>query len=275
MSLDYKFSVDRVIKEGRTTRDNIDAIGEWLLAQSVVPHGVQDELIVLFLTCLDNDIELCKNSIVAYYKLRKNAPDMFDERNVLKDDVVLALNTMTMILIPTRTSTNDVILLFKLKDYNYKNFNAVSTMKLCFMIMDLTYHGNPPNGLLLIVDTEKFGYKHMSRLKMDTLKKFFTFVQEALPLKLTGFHFLNSNFVLRTLWSMIKVFIKDDILNKFFLHEPNANPEQLFRYIPKKCLPKDYGGDLASVAILQDITLLRLKANQEFWIKEEAIRKRY
>lgn len=57
-------------------------------------------------------------------------------------------------MIPTRTSSNDVILLFKLNDSNYKNFDAISTMKLCFMLMDLTYHGSPPNGLILLVDTE-------------------------------------------------------------------------------------------------------------------------
>ncbi|CAH1111798.1 unnamed protein product [Psylliodes chrysocephalus] len=277
MSLDYKFSAKTVIGDGRTTMQLLDAIKEWIksLNDKDVPHFIQDELVVLFLTCLDNNIDVTKNSIIAFYKLRKEAPDIFDGRIVCNEDIILALNTMTMIMIPTRTSSNDVILLFKLNDSNYKNFDAISTMKLCFMLMDLTYHGSPPNGLILLVDTEMFGFKHMARLKMDALKKFFTFLQEALPLKLTGFHFLNSNFVLRTLWSMVKVFIKDDVLLKFFLHEPDPKQEQLFKYIPRECLPREYGGDLPGITILQDLTVRKLKANQEFWNKEEALRKEF
>lgn len=96
MSLDYKFSAKTVIGDGRTTMQLLDAIKEWIksLNDKDIPHFIQDELVVLFLTCLDNNIDVTKNSIIAFYKLRKEAPDIFDGRIVCNEDIILALNTM-------------------------------------------------------------------------------------------------------------------------------------------------------------------------------------
>ncbi|XP_074041790.1 uncharacterized protein isoform X4 [Leptinotarsa decemlineata] len=56
-------------------------------------------------------------------------------------------------------------------------------------------------------------------------------------------------------------------------HSPGIEQEKMFEIAPKKCLPKDYGGDLPSASELHDITLQQFKDRQEFWNIEEMIRK--
>lgn len=49
--------------------------------------------------------------------------------------------------------------------------------------------------------------------------------------------------------------------------------EKLFRLVPKKCLPREYGGGLPSESELHSITMEKFYAKQKFWDLEEAIRK--
>lgn len=57
------------------------------------------------------------------------------------------------------------------------------------------------------------------------------------------------------------------------IHPPGLDPEKLFKLIPKKCLPKEYGGDLPSENELHQITVEKFYAKQKFWNLEEKIRK--
>lgn len=51
--------------------------------------------------------------------------------------------------------------------------------------------------------------------------------------------------------------------------------EKLFKFVPKRCLPNDYGGDLQSSKELHNITMDKFYAKQQFWDIEEQIRKEY
>lgn len=44
------------------------------------------------------------------------------------------------------------------------------------------------------------------------------------------------------------------------------------KFIPKKCLPLDYGGDLKSVYEIQKDTVQKLSEMKEYFIKEQLVR---
>lgn len=94
--LPYKFTPDEIIDQGRTTQENIDVIRQWLgsVHDEALPHHVQDELIVIFLLSCENDIPLTKNTIVKYYRCKKNGPEIFDDWNMDREELKNAMNTM-------------------------------------------------------------------------------------------------------------------------------------------------------------------------------------
>ncbi|KAJ8959001.1 hypothetical protein NQ314_006319 [Rhamnusium bicolor] len=154
MELEYQFTSEQIISEGRTSKENLETIRTWLsnLDDKDIPLTVQDEIIVLFLLSCSNDIALTKKTVVAYYKCKKQGPEIYDDRNVERADVKLALNTIHMSSIPVRTDENYVVHYFKINDTSYNNFDLVPIMKISYMLLDIAQEKNPPNGLIVVID---------------------------------------------------------------------------------------------------------------------------
>ncbi|XP_023012904.2 alpha-tocopherol transfer protein-like isoform X1 [Leptinotarsa decemlineata] len=275
MELDYKWTPEDIFAKGMTTKEDLETIKTWLstLNDEYLPPNIQDHLLVLFLISCVNNIELTKKTILSYYKLKQHAPEIFDDRNLKRSELQTALNTIHLSSIPVRTDEGDVIHYFKLNDSNYNNFDLVQAMKVSYMIMDVTHEKNPPPGLIVLIDMKGFGLMHMTKLKIGAVKKYFSFLQEALPLRMKEIHILNSVYFIDKILALIKVFMKSELMDLVHFHSPGIEQEKMFEIAPKKCLPKDYGGDLPSASELHDITLQQFKDRQEFWNIEEMIRK--
>nr|XP_023012904.1 alpha-tocopherol transfer protein-like isoform X1 [Leptinotarsa decemlineata] len=275
MELDYKWTPEDIFAKGMTTKEDLETIKTWLLTlnDEYLPPNIQDHLLVLFLISCVNNIELTKKTILSYYKLKQHAPEIFDDRNLKRSELQTALNTIHLSSIPVRTDEGDVIHYFKLNDSNYNNFDLVQAMKVSYMIMDVTHEKNPPPGLIVLIDMKGFGLMHMTKLKIGAVKKYFSFLQEALPLRMKEIHILNSVYFIDKILALIKVFMKSELMDLVHFHSPGIEQEKMFEIAPKKCLPKDYGGDLPSASELHDITLQQFKDRQEFWNIEEMIRK--
>ncbi|CAG9839617.1 unnamed protein product [Diabrotica balteata] len=217
----FKFSVKDILNKGRTSIENIEVIKEWLLTvkEDFVPSTIQDELVVLFLLSCDNDIDLTKKTVSAYYRLRKEAPEIHDDRNTKREDIRKALNTLRMITVPIRT----------------------------------------------------FGVRHIVKLRPDPLTKYFTYLGEGVPIQFVGLHFMNGNYFLDKLMSMLRLFISPDVLERIHVHPEGWNPMEL---LPKECLPKEVGGDLGLEEELTKKTMDFFKEREDFWEEEETMRKR-
>uniref|UniRef100_A0A6P7GSG5 Alpha-tocopherol transfer protein-like n=1 Tax=Diabrotica virgifera virgifera TaxID=50390 RepID=A0A6P7GSG5_DIAVI len=268
----FKFSVEDILDKGRTSLKNINVIKEWLLTvkENHVPSTIQDELIVLFLLSCEDDIDLTKKTVCAYYRLRMEAPEIHDDRNTKREDIKKALNTLRMITVPIRTEDNYQVLYFSLRDTNYINFELLPTMKASLMLLDIEHQSHPPDGVVFLADMKGFGVGHVIKLRPDPLKKYFTYIGEGVPIRFVGLHFMNGNFFLDNLMSMLRIFISPDVLNRLHVHPHGWNPEEL---LPKDCLPKEVGGHLGLEEELTKTTLDFFKEREDFWEKEEKMRK--
>lgn len=96
MKLDFKFTAEELISKGKTTEENVEKIRNWLSTakEKFIPIEIQDELLVLFLLSCDNDIEMTKKTIVSHYKIKKDAPDIFDQRNTEREDIQKVFKTL-------------------------------------------------------------------------------------------------------------------------------------------------------------------------------------
>lgn len=96
VSLEYQFTPQEIITRGSITEENLNIIRNYVehLDQRPVPKVIQDEMLVLFLISCENDIELTKKTIIAFYECKKNGPEIFDDRNVQSNGIQQALNTM-------------------------------------------------------------------------------------------------------------------------------------------------------------------------------------
>lgn len=88
----FKFSAKDLIAEGRTSQRDVDEMRSWLATQEL--PKLSDEQVVIFLLSCNNDHDGTKKTIEAYYKSRKNGPELFDNRDLDRADLQKQLNTL-------------------------------------------------------------------------------------------------------------------------------------------------------------------------------------
>lgn len=100
MALEYQFTPQEIIAQGRITESDLNTVRHYVehLNQKPVPEKIQDEMLVLFLLSCENDVELTKRTIKAFYECKKDGPEIFDNRDMQSDEIQKAMNTMQVLL---------------------------------------------------------------------------------------------------------------------------------------------------------------------------------
>lgn len=96
LKLDYEFTAQEIIKEGRTTEKHLIHIRRFIkhLNRKPIPKYIQDEILILFLIASKNNLTLTKSNIISFYQSKMDGPEIFDHRNVCNTDIQQALNTV-------------------------------------------------------------------------------------------------------------------------------------------------------------------------------------
>ncbi|KAH1012034.1 hypothetical protein HUJ04_001280 [Dendroctonus ponderosae] len=211
--LPFGFTSKEIIDQGRTSRENIDAVKQWLSSvdSAIIPR-VQDELVVIFLLSCDNDLPLTKHTITMYYKCKRNSPDIFDNREMDRADLKKAMNSIHMCSLPVRTDENYAIHHFKLNDTNYLNFDLVPVMKLSYMLLDITQEKDLPRGLVVIIDCKGVGLMHLTRMKIGPMRRYFQFLQEGFPIQMKVIHIINAVYFFDKFLNVVKLCTKSELM---------------------------------------------------------------
>ncbi|KAJ3652498.1 hypothetical protein Zmor_018456 [Zophobas morio] len=169
-------------------------------------------------------------------------------------------------------SNNTVIHFFKINDPNYQNFDWLLSMKLAFMLLDISQRTNPPSELVVIIDMKGVGFMHLTRFKIGAAKTFLEFLQEGMPLKIKMIHIINSNYIFDKILSIARMFIKSELMAMLKSYPADTDITQFQKeHIPASFLPKDYGGDLPSSLELNENTIQQFKELKVFFESEEKL----
>ncbi|CAH1118370.1 unnamed protein product [Phaedon cochleariae] len=269
----YGFKAEDLIKEGRTTKSKIEEIRKWLNYTTNIPP-MSDEQIVLFLIACKNVTELTQITIESYFKQKHASPELFADRDVDNKENQFTHKVAHIVVFPKRTKENYVIAMGSLKDTTYYNFNIESQIKAAFALIDVFLHSDPPNGLIFIINIKGVGIMHLTRLKLGPLRKFFAYLQEALPTQLVRVHILNASYIFEKILAIAKPFMKKELFDLIIAHPPETDMEDFFeKHIPAHCMPADFGGDLPTMDQLSLDTQKRWRQVKSFLeAQEEQVR---
>lgn len=93
----FNFSVETLITQNRVSRELIEEIQQW--ARNHVISNLCDEQVALFLLSCNNDPIYTKNTITAYYNIKKNTPELFDGRDLEKSDLQHQLTVLLVLFV--------------------------------------------------------------------------------------------------------------------------------------------------------------------------------
>lgn len=243
---------------------------EWIKKESHLPNLNELEVILFVYSCY-NRVELAKQTIDIYYTTRTHCPEFFSNRDINGSDVSNAMNVVAVAPLPHTTPAGQKIIISKLINFEPNEFNFVDAIKLYFMCVDLwLMEQGIADGHILIIDMDGCALGHVLRLGPFVMKKFLYFLQEALPVRLKGFHFVNVVPFMDKILAIMRPFMKKELMDVMHLH---TTMETLHQHVPKESLPKELGGSLDSIHDFYRKFYDKLKENGEFFMEEEKTRR--
>ncbi|RZC42855.1 CRAL TRIO domain containing protein [Asbolus verrucosus] len=267
MTPKYEFHAEDVIRQGRIRRENLEKLKSWCIAQNL--PAMSDEQLILFLLYRYDNVEKAKNVVIGYFKSQKNAPELFYDRNMDAENLTQTIE-ITMAVMPVRTCTNDVVFFGKLKDTSASNFSFEHTVKLCTMLAEIPLCKDPPDGVVGVADLKGCSLWHLFKIKLSTVQKLLSYLEEGYPCKIKKVHVLNTvGFIDKIIW-MLQPFLKKGFLKLFEFHQPDMDMNDFFeKFLAADCCPEDYGGTLPSLESLSAASYQEMRNLQTFYKDEE------
>ncbi|KAK4878816.1 hypothetical protein RN001_011322 [Aquatica leii] len=266
-ALTFGFTKNEIIEEKRVTEDKINNVRDWLMERSY--PNLKDEQIIIFLVSCLNDLDLTKKTIKSYYAAKTDAPEMFTCRSVENEDLRQILDVIYCFPLPVRTDNNCVIIVLRLKDSDYQNYDTFSASKLNIMVVESVVRNYPPNGSVVLFDFCNVSLMHLTKINLNVLRIYLNYMQECLPLKLHVVHFFNCGSIFNIIFNLVKPFLTEEVFEKLQFHKGNLdNDEMELSGIGKSLLPKDYGGELESLDYYQKSYKKKLVELQPFFEAE-------
>ncbi|XP_076289828.1 uncharacterized protein LOC143213657 [Lasioglossum baleicum] len=247
--------------------EEIQVLREWLKKQPHLPK-VSDAELALFYHSNYYRMEPTKATIDTYYTVRSHVPEFFSNMDPLGcKELRKAFNTVTIQVLDMRTPEGYAILYGTLIDTEPSHYVYNDGMKFLSMVVDLWLckEGTMP-GHIILFDMKNVVLGHAARLNPMGLKKYLYYLQEALPVRLKGFHFMNITAVMDVILNMMKPFMKKELLDMLHTH---TNLDTLAKFLPVEALPNEAGGKAGPVMKLHEESVKLLEENRDFYVYDE------
>ncbi|XP_014483379.1 PREDICTED: alpha-tocopherol transfer protein-like [Dinoponera quadriceps] len=257
---------DELKKNPELKKSDVEALREWCEKQPHLPK-ISDSMLALFLHSNYYRLEPTKACIEVYYTTRSHVPEFFNDRDIINNkELKRASQLTTCQILEKSTQEGYTIIYIQIIDSDPAQFLHNDAFKLLNMVIDLwLYMKGTCDGHVIVINMSNISFGHVSRLSPMGFKKFFYYLQEGLPVRLQGVHFINTFPIIDIILNMMKPFMKKQLMDMLRMHITN---ETLKKFIPLDVLPNEAGGKAGPILELHDRQMKKL-IDYTAWFKEE------
>lgn len=252
--------------------EDLDCLKDWIRKQPHLPQNISDDQLKLFLHSCYYRLETTKKTIDTYYTLKTGVPEFFANRSLDAPGMKHILNVVKFCTLPKLTNKGYAVLFAKLTNFETSQFVLDDAIKLLFMVVDshLKQKGLLP-GLIFLFDMTGVSLGHLTRINLSSVRKYFNYVQEAMPVRLKAIHIINVSPVMPHIMTLIRPFIHKQLVQYIHLHSSDE-VQKLYTSIQREILPKDYNGEEASMDTLSKFTLELLREHADWFQEDEKMK---
>ncbi|XP_065354584.1 clavesin-1 [Calliphora vicina] len=241
-------------------REEVQKIQQWMQAQPHMTNLCEQEILLFFFACRYST-EYSKQVIDTNLTCRTHVEEFFGNLDVDRPDFKRCMNTIAICPVPKTTPEGYRVIMGKLADTNTANYNFADTMKLYCLIFDiwLNEDGLRP-GHIIVIDLKGCTLGHVARIGLLQMKKFLFYLQDAAPVRLVGFHFINIVPFMDKILALMNPFMKKELLSILHLHN---TLDDFYKFVPKEILPQDYNGPEMEMINMREVFYKKLRDNRQ------------
>ncbi|XP_075231069.1 alpha-tocopherol transfer protein-like [Lycorma delicatula] len=257
-------------KNPELKKEDIAELRQWMKTQPHLPQNVTDEQLILFYHSCYYDMEATKSCVEIYYTTRTNTPEFFSNRNLDLPETQQALKALYYGCIPVKDPNGYQIIFHKLQSSDASKYVFNDGVKLLSMAIDACLHveGTVP-GYVFLFDMKGVKLAHLTKLSVSSLKKFFLYLQEGMPVRLKAIHVMNTHSLVDKILLLLKPFMKKELIKMIHFH---TGMETVYEALSVKCFPKDYSGEQQTVDELHENFINWMQNLKSYFQDEEKFR---
>lgn len=251
-------------------QEDINAIKTWLSKQGHLNANTEDQWILTFLRGCKFSLERTKEKIDSYYTFRTLLPEFFTNRDPMLPEMQEILNLGICFPLPHPDPKGRKIFLMRVGNYDPAKIKLQDIMKLNYINMDITLREDDRPiicGDVLIMDMRGVTLGHLAQVQPSLLKRASTVYQDAYPVRPQGMHYVYAPSSFESILGLIKSFMKEKLRKRLSVHGNNI--DNLYKEIPQKCLPTEYGGEAGSIAELAAAWKTKVESHRDWLLADE------
>ncbi|KAM3959038.1 uncharacterized protein ACR2FA_006879 [Aphomia sociella] len=256
-------------EDPKRLKEDLQHIKDWLAKQPHIRARTDDQWLTLFLRGCKFSLERVKQKLDLYYTIRTAVPEFFrlKHTDTLFNEI---FNMGIMIILPKPPGpASPLVGIFRPGLYDPNKYDMMDIIAVSNAIQKIVIVDNDNGavaGFQSIMDLEGATMAHFLQMSPHKIKKMTVFSQDAAPVRMKGFHYLNTPTGFETIFNTMKGFLNEKNRNRLHVH--NKNYEELYKFIPKDVLPAEYGGNGGTIAEILDYWRKKIQ-DYSSWLEED------
>jgi hypothetical protein len=206
-----------------------------------------------------------------YYTLRTALPEIYTNRDPMLPEIQKVLKAGVALPLPLPDDQGRSVILMRDSAFP-PDVKIIDVFKANMMISDIALEENDRMvicGSVNVMDHEHSSLALMSQMTPALMKKLSTLFQDGYPFRPKSLNHINMKPALLTLFNFFMSFMKEKIKRRTHLH---ADFESLYKEVPKRLLPEEYGGEAGPIDVLIQEWKKKVEARRDWLLESEKYR---
>ncbi|XP_013105387.2 alpha-tocopherol transfer protein-like [Stomoxys calcitrans] len=262
-----KVAIEELNEDPKRIQDDLNNFKEWIKEQPHLRARMDDQFLIAFLRGCKYSLEKAKTKLDNFYTFKEKYPELLKRPN-LEDPKVRELLRLGIILyLPEPlTEAGPRIVLVRNGAYDPSKYSFAELAQMRTLIQDIVLMEDDVAvvaGIIFVLDFSEVGMSHLFQINPGVMRKVSQYTEKALPLRVKASHFIDTPLVFEPVFNWVKPLMPQKMQGRLYVH--GSKREELFKIIPKKLLPKDYGGENLSIQELIDMWEQKVLSYADFF----------
>lgn len=267
-----KKAIEELFEEPERIEKDLEVFRAWIKKSGHIKSRIDDDqFLVNFLRGCKYRLEVAKQKFDLYHTLKTHIPELTRKRDPLDDKVLGAIRQGVGLPLPVLESPDSPrYFLVRPGAYDPSEYSITDIIKVSTMINDLMMHEDDNYciaGQVGILDFSGVSVSHFLQFNPTFIKKMTMLQQDATPIRQKASHFVNMPAIALTVFNIFQSFTNEKNKKRVYVH--GTDMEALYKVVPRKLLPKEYGGEAGTIQEITNSVEKRLVAMRDFFIEDE------
>ncbi|XP_054743649.1 clavesin-2-like [Anastrepha obliqua] len=196
-----------------------------------------------FLYAKKFDCEAALDLLIKYLLFKENNKHILQRLSIFDENIQTSLRDGNPSVLKQRDRKGRKVLTFAAANWDVNKYSSDDVFRAMLLSLDKLLENveNQALGFVVIVDWTNFTYKQSTHLSPKLLKLMIECLQNCMPVKFKGIHFIGQPWYVNIALTVIKPFLNDKIKRRLLVHGTNLTT--LHSMVSKYILPPDLGGE--------------------------------